>query len=234
MKKYLFILITPLAVFAQTYMAKIQPYDSFTIYAQAAGQIVKLDKNDETKVINKVVIKLDDSLEQKQLAIYEKQLALYLKKLDILESSYEKYIKIKGKSQSDKDDKLYEVIELKITIETLNANIYEIKDTIKKKTINANNLYLKEFSVNKGDYVSVGDTMATAYDISKSKLVVYVSSDDFANIQNKTILINGEKDLAAIEKIDTTVDDVYVSAYKITLITKNNNFGEVVKVEFVK
>ena len=38
MKKYIFILITPLVVFAQAYMAKIQPYDEFTIYAQDIAQ----------------------------------------------------------------------------------------------------------------------------------------------------------------------------------------------------
>jgi len=234
MTKYILLLLTPLLLCAQSYMAKVEPYESYTIYAQIAGEIVQLDKNDETKIINKVVIKLDDSLEQKQLAIYEKQLALYMKKLDILDASYEKYIQIKGKSQSDKDDKLYEVIELKITIETLRANIYEIKDTIKKKTIKVENLYLKEFSVNKGDYVSVGKELATAYDTSKSKLVVYVSGDDMKDIKDKTILINGEKEQSSIEKIDTTIDDVYVSAYKVTLITQNKNFGEVLKVEFVK
>ncbi|MGB3750456.1 MAG: hypothetical protein WA945_02720, partial [Arcobacteraceae bacterium] len=106
MKKFVLLLLTPLLLSAQSYMAKVEPYESYTLYAQSAGEIVQLDKNDETKVINKVVIKLDDSLEKKQLAIYEKQLALYMKKLNILENSYEKYIQIKGKSQSDKDDKL--------------------------------------------------------------------------------------------------------------------------------
>ena len=72
MMKYLLILITPLMVFAQNYMAKVQPYDSFTIYSQAAGQIVKLDKNDETKVVNKTIIKLDTSLEEKELSKYKK------------------------------------------------------------------------------------------------------------------------------------------------------------------
>ncbi|MGB3752006.1 MAG: HlyD family efflux transporter periplasmic adaptor subunit, partial [Arcobacteraceae bacterium] len=134
----------------------------------------------------------------------------------------------------DKDDKLYEVIELQITIETLKSNIFEMKDTISKKTITVENLYLKEFAVNRGDYVSVGKELATAYDISKSKLVVYVSSDDVKDIKNKTILINGEKEKATIEKIDTTIDDVYVSAYKVTLVTQNKNYGEVVKVEFEK
>ena len=234
MMKYLLILITPLMVFAQNYMAKVQPYDSFTIYSQAAGQIVKLDKSDETKVVNKTIIKLDTSLEEKELSIYNKQLALYNKKLSILENSYSKYITITGKSQADKDDKLYDLIELKISIETLNLNIKTLEDTLKKKVITANNLYIKEFNVNLGDYVSIGSELATAYDISKSKLIVYVSKDDYEDIVNKKRLINGKSGIATIEKIDKTLDETFVSAYKVTLILKDNDFGKVLNVEFEK
>ena len=234
MKKYIFILITPLVVFAQAYMAKIQPYDEFTIYAQAAGQIVKLDKNDETKVVNKTLIKLDTSLEEKELAIYNKQLGLYNKKLKILENSYKKYVTIRGKSQSDKDDKLYVIIELQISIESLKLDIKTLQDTLKKKAILAKDLYIKEFNVNVGDYVSIGTELATAYDINKSKLVVYVSNDDYEDIANKKVLINGKSDLATIEKIDKTVDETFVSAHKITLTLKDNDFGKILKVEFVK
>ena len=234
MKKYLFILITPLMVFAQSYMAKIEPYDTFIIYAQTSGQIVKLDKMDETKVVNKTLIKLDTSLEKKELSIYNKQLSLYNKKLNILNNSYKKYITIRGKSQAEKDDKLYVIIELQISIETLKLNIKEIEDTLKKKVITAKNLYIKEFNINLGDYVSIGSKLATAYDLSKSKLIVYVSKDDYEDIKNKKPLINGMSSIATIEKIDKTLDETFVSAHKITLTLKDNDFGKILKVEFVK
>jgi multidrug resistance efflux pump len=234
MKKYLLILLTPLIVFAQTYMAKVEPYEEFIIYSQSSGKIVKLDKNDETKVVTKTLVQIDDSLEKRQLAIFEQQLKLYDKKLNILENSYNKYIKIRGKSQSDKDDKLYEVIDLKISIESLKASIAQTKDSINKKTVNIKNLYIKEFNVNNGDYVSIGKEVATAYDISKSKLVVYVSADDYKNIINKKILIDEKDGIATIEKINKTIDDIYVSAYKVTLILEDKNFGKVMKVEFIK
>lgn len=234
MKKTLLILLTPFIVFAQTYMAKIEPYDSFTIYSQTSGQIVQLDKNDETKIVNKTLIKLDTSLEEKELAIYNKQLSLYLKKLSILKDSYNKYIKIKGKSQSDKDAKLYELIELKISIESLNLNIKTLEDTLAKKTIKVKDLYIKEFKVNKGDYVAIGTELASAYDINKSKLIVYASEDDYEDIKNKKVLINGEENIASIEKVDKTLDETFVSAHKVTLVLKNDNFGKIVKVEFVK
>ena len=234
MKKYLLLIITPLILSAQTYMSQIEPYENYTIYSQAAGEIVKLDTNDETKVVSKMLIKLDDDLEQSQLGIYTKQLSLYRKKLEILEDSYSKYIKIRGKSQSDKDDKLYDVIELKISIESLLLSIKDVQNTINKKTISVKNLYIKEFKVNQGDYVSIGSELASAYDVSESKLVVYVSADDYAGIKNKKILIDDKSDLAKIEKIDRVVDATYVSAYKVTLLIDSNEYGKVLKVEFVK
>jgi len=234
MTKYLFILLTPLMVFAQSYMAKIQPYEEFTIYSQSSGKIATLDKSDETKIVNKMIIELDTSLEKKELAIYTKQLELYTKKLQIQEKNYKSYLNIRGKSQSEKDDKLYDLIELQISIESLKLQMKTLEDTLNKKIITVKNLYLKEFLVNKGDYVSIGSKLATAYDVSKSKLIVYASKDDYENIIDKKILINGKSGIASLEKFDKTVDETFVSAHKITLIVNDNDFGKVVKVEFVK
>jgi len=63
---------------------------------------------------------------------------------------------------------------------------------------------------------------------------VYVSSDDYKDIKNKNIQIDGKNDIATIEKIDKTIDDTYLSAYKVTLVLDDKNFGKAVKVEFVK
>ncbi|RXJ87227.1 HlyD family efflux transporter periplasmic adaptor subunit [Arcobacter sp. CECT 8985] len=234
MKKTIILLLAPFALFAQVYMAKIQPYDEFTIYSQASGQIVKLDKSDETKRVSKILIKQDDLLERQKLKLYKLQLKENREKLKLMQGNYAKFLKIRGKSKVDKDEKYYEILDLKIKINSLEISIKELEDTIRKKTIRVTNLYIKEFLVNKGDYVSTGTKLATAYDTTKSKLIVYASEDDYKNIKNKTVLINGKKAIARIEKIDKTLDEEYVSAHKITLVINNHNFGKVLKVEFVK
>ena len=232
--KYLILFIAPIFIYAQSYMTKVEPYEEFTIYAQSSGQIVQLDKNDETKTLSKVLIKIDDSLEKQKLKIYEKQLSIYNEKLKILNENYKSFIKISGKSKSDKDDKYYTILDLKINIESLKLSITELKDTINKKSIPVNNLYVKEFKVNNGDYVSIGSELATAYDTSKSKLVVYVSNNDYEDITNKKILINGKNTTAKIDKVDETLDETYVSAHKVTLLIDDKEFGKVMNVEFVK
>lgn len=234
MKRYILFFLTPLFVFAQTYMAKVEPYEEFTIYAQTSGQIIQLDKSDETKTVSKVIVKLDDSLEKSKLSIYQKQLNLYNEKLKILEENYKNFIKITGKSKSAKDEEYYSILDLKVSIESLKLSINELKDTINKKSILVNSLYIKEFSVNTGDYVSTGAQLATAYDTTKSKLIVYVSSDDYEEIENKKVLINGHNNIAKIEKVDKTLDKTFVSAHKVTLILDDKEYGKVLNVEFVK
>lgn len=232
MIKIMFFVTLPILIFAQSYMAKIEPYEESTVYAQASGQIVILDKNDETKIVKKEFIKIDDSLERQQLSLYQNQLSLYNEKLKIAQNNYDKFITLKGKSQVDKDDKYDSLLDMKISIDSTKLSIAQLKDTINKKSLNVNNLYIKEFLVNKGDYVSIGSELATVMDISKSKLVVYVSSDDYANLAKKIVFVDGKTDVAKIEKIDLTPDKTFVSAYKVVLVLNNSNFGQVVKVEF--
>ena len=47
-------------------------------------------------------------------------------------------------------------------------------------------------------------------------------------------MVNGKEGIATIEKIDKTLDETFVSAHKVTLILNDDNFGEILKVEFVK
>ena len=225
-------LLFPLVLSAQSYMAKIEPYEAYTLYAQTSGTISYADKNDETKVVSKLLIKLDDSLERANLKLYKEQLAFYNEKLKLFEKNYQKFLKISGKSQYDKDAKYYDLLDLKVTISNIKLSISNTQDTIKKKALYVKNKYIKAINVNVGDYVAIGSKLAIAYDISKSKLVVYVSKEDIKNIKNKEVLIDGNNTIAKIEKIDKTVDDSFVSAYKVTLVLQDDNFGKIVKVEF--
>lgn len=231
--KYVFLLCVPIMLFSQTYMAKIEPFDSFTIYAQTNGQIVYLDKNDETKVVDKMIIKLDDSLEQKELKAYQIQLRHYEEKLNLLAKNYQKYLQVAGKSAFEKDEKYYLVLDLKVTIENLKIQIAQLEDTIAKKQISVNKLYIKSFQTNNGDYVTAGTQLAKAFDISRAKLVVFVSRNDYENIKNKKILIDGKHNNAEIYKIDKIQDETMISAYRVELLLQSNDFGKIVEVEFV-
>jgi len=231
-KMLLLLLITPVLIFAKTYMAKIEPFDTFNVYAQKAGQIVYLDKNDENKIINKKIVQIDDELDRITLKNYQEQLGLYEKEFKIKNSNYEKFKTIRGKSAFDKDDKLIEVINLKISISSLKNSIAELKDSIKKKSITIKNLYLKSYTVNKMDYVNIGTKIAELYDVSSSKIVVYVLKEDLKDIKKKKVFIDGKLSDAKVIKKDITVDPKYMTSYKVEIKSSIKEFGKVVNVEF--
>lgn len=231
--KYL-IFIAPLLLNAQIYISKVEPFESFSIDAQTSGQIIALDRNDEMKVVDKLLIKIDDSLDKKSLNLYKQQLKLQEDKLRISTNNYNKFIKIRGKSQNEKDTKYITLLDIKNSITNLKISIEKLKDTISKKNIYAKNLYIKKFFVNSGEFVNQGTKLATAYDIKKAKLVIYANKEDYKNIKDKTILIDNQKNKATFYKIDLTPDETYISAYKVELLYDSKEFGKNVKVEFVK
>lgn len=229
--KKIFILILPIFIYASNYMANIEPINEYEIYANASGEVTFIDKEHERALVNGVILKIDDKLEQNELKIYNEQLSLYEEKLKVLNDYYEKYKNIRGKSAYEQDEKYIEIIELKNSIESLKLSIVQTKDTISKKTISLKNLYLKEFDVNKYDYVSAGTKIATAYDISEAKLIIYLTKEDFDNIKNKKILIDGKENIATLKNVDITLDTTFVSAYKAELKIDSKDFGKSVNVE---
>lgn len=229
--KYI-ILFLPLFIYAKSYMGIINPINEYTIYSKSSGEIISLDKNDETKLLNKTIIQIDKDIEEKTLKLYKEQLSLNRQKLEINQSNYNKFITLKGQSKVDKDDKLLDIIDLKNSIASLKISIARLENTIANKTISIKNLYLKEFLVNKHDYVTAGTKVATVYDTSKSKVEIYVTKADFENIKNKIIYIDDKKTNLKINKIDITTDDTYISSHKIEIVIDSKDFGSPIKVEF--
>ena len=51
-----FFLLVPIFLFANNYIAKIEPKDEFSIYANTSGEIVFLDKNKEMSFVNGIIV----------------------------------------------------------------------------------------------------------------------------------------------------------------------------------
>lgn len=231
MIRYFFLLL-PIFLFANNYIAKIEPKDEFSIYANTNGEITFLDKTKEMSMVNGVIVRIDNALEKENLNLYQTQLKLLNEKLVILENYYNKYKTITGKSDYEKDEKYMQIIELKNSIKNLELSITNTKDILNKKEITLNNLYLKEFIVNKYDYVNAGTKIATAYDTSKAKLVLYLNKEDYKDIKSKEIHLDGKKSNATIKKLDITPDKTFISAYKAEIEIDSKDFGQSVNVEF--
>ena len=76
------------------------------------------------------------------------------------------------------------------------------------------------------------------YDISKSRLDVYLPADEVESIEEKEIYINDTLTTDwKIEKISKVKDNRRISTYQVRLVKENREpkkirFGEILKVEF--
>jgi len=241
-----YILYLVLAVFAFSYEAKVEPFDVYKIKSSVAGKIVKSNKTLEAKTINNVVIaKIDDKqniIDLKNLTLQAKilkeEIANQNETVKRKKTVYEKYKRLKTKSQTQKDLKFYDytaslnqLLNLKSQLNNTLANIEKLKDIIDKKSIKANG-YVYKVYVNKGDYAAPGMLIADVYDVSKQKLTIFVPIDEIDSIKNKKIYINSKPSGFKIYKIWNVPDSQYVTSYKVELIGNGLKFGEIVKIEF--
>lgn len=234
MRYLVFLLFSSVLLFAnKSYMATIQPVQTYTLFAQASGVITKLDNRVEHTVYKGELLTIDDSLEHIQLEAFKSQLDIYTTQLDIRNSLYEKAKTITGKSQTQIDELHLSALDMRYKTNDLKRQIKELQRTIDNKHIKVDNLYIKTLHVNKLDFVNAGTQLATLEDTSKAKLIVYVHKDEIKDLKNKTIYIDGNKSKTAkLIKLDSTTDTVYVSSHKAEIHLNSTEFGRVVKVEF--
>jgi multidrug resistance efflux pump len=242
MKKVMFLFFT---VFLFAYEAKVEPFEIYKIKSSVSGTVVESNKNLEARnVQNALLVKIDDiqnridlqNLQNQKKILTEEiknQVQIVKRKKDV----YEKYKKLKTKSQTEKDIKFYDymnaynqLLNLRLQLKSVNSNIAKLKDTVNKKNIKADG-YVFKIYVNRGDYVVPGALIADIYDISKEKIVIYVPIDEAENIKNKTVYINGKKSSFKIYKVWSVPDAQYVTSYKVEITGNGLKLGSIVKVE---
>ena len=252
-----------LSLDASVYYAKVEPLQTYTIKAAASGKVLDADKKAEGTVSKgQVLVQLDDVLARQDLKSSEAQLKSLKKVLEITkknlanakiiakirETNYNKIKDLKTKSRIDKDASLVTMVNaedamlnlenslesLKRQIDTQVYNIETLKDQIQKKRIMIEKGFLiYKLYVLKDDYVTTGMTLVDAYDISKGKLTVYVSKDDYALAQKGSIYINDKKTTYHINKLWKVSDSENISAYKAEIWIKAPElFSKLVKIEF--
>ncbi len=252
-----------LSLDASVYYAKVEPLQTYTIKAAASGKVLDADKKAEGRVSKgQVLVQLDDVLTRQDLKSSEAQLKSLKKVLEITKknlanaktiakirkTNYNKIKDLKTKSRIDKDASLVSLVNaqdtmlnlenslesLKRQIDTQVYNIETLKDQIQKKRIMVQKGFLiYKLYVLKNDYVTTGMTLVDAYDISKGKLSVYVSKDDYDLAQKGSIYIDGKKTMYHINKLWKVSDSENISAYKAEIWIKAPElFSKLVKIEF--
>jgi multidrug resistance efflux pump len=213
----------------------LEPIKKVVVSSQVSGVIVKLYKNKELSVASGKVVSIDDRLDVIKLKNLEQKLKYLEEQIQIKQRNYKSIANISAKSRIQKDAQKLELLSFKSSKEDLVSSIETLKDQIAKKNIKLNNMYIKSFLVEQGEFVGMGTRLLEAEDHSASKLTIYVNEEDLKNIQNKTIFINGNSNHNfKLNKVANSTDSTYISSYKVELVKSGTSgrYGEVLSVEF--
>lgn len=226
------------------YKAQIMPLESFSITSETTGKIKNINFNELEYVKNNGVIIIDNEYETSKLNNLKEKLENLKKIKDLKEKNFKEYERLSSIAQTNKDDKLIDLLNLKSNILELENNINDIKDIIKKKNINIdNNYFIKDILINNNEVIKNGQEIVKIENHSKNKIIFFINSNDIDNIKNNNFIINiNDKilDNKNIEiKIDNSTDETYITSYKLIItfdknIYKDINFGSLAVLSIIK
>jgi len=232
--KIFLLLITPLLLFAKVHYAKVEPYESVTLKSAVSALVMDVDLDAEGSIVDqKRVVYLDDRLDKINLKISKEKLLTLRETLKRQESYFQRIDKLKTASETQKDNAFYSFSSAKTQYLDLEYKIAQLEDSIEKKSIVLDHMYLYEIMVRKGDYVSPGSPLARIVDASRAKLVLFLEPSEIAQIKQKTVYLNSKKTEYKVDKVWRVADEKFISSYRaeIYIPAPQGSFSKLMKVE---
>jgi len=256
------LLMTPLFLFAKVHYAKVEPYESITLKSAVSALVMDVDLNAEGSMVNgKRVVYLDDRLDQFNLKA-SKQSVVLLQKMHGInqeiakslretvkrqEGYYSRINKLSTASKTQKDNAYSsfasaktqhlstdeKVINLEKQILDMQFKVAQLEDSISKKSLVLENMYLYKLMVRKGDFVAPGSALAQIADASRAKLVLFLELEELENIDQKIVYLDGVKTEYKVDKVWRVADEKFISSYRaeIYIPAPAGSFSKLVKVE---
>jgi hypothetical protein len=219
---------------ANEFYAKINPLEVYNIKADISGKVLYV--NDALKgsvAKNATILELDNKVDLIELTQVKLKLTHLKQIIKIEKSTLDKFLKIKSKSQLDKDKQNIKVLNLLNQQSDLNIRIAQLEDKISKKSFEVSNLYISDIYVKKNEFVNINTLIYKAYDLTKGKLEIFIPIKDIKKILNKTIFIDSKKTNYKIHKLYKIASTKHISSYKCEiLVDKPKLFSSLVKIEF--
>lgn len=260
--KILLLIFAPLLLLAKVHYAKVEPYESIVLKSAVSALVVDVDLESEGKMIDgKRVIYLDDGLDRINLKTSEESVLLLRQMLDInkdiakslsetvqrQESYYHRINKLSTASKTQKDNAYStfssaktqhlntreKIVSLEKQILDMQDRIAQLKDSIFKKSIVLEKMYLYEIIVRQGDFVAPGSPLARVVDTSLAKLVLFLEADELAEIDEKTVYLNDKKTEYKVDKVWRVADEKFISSYRaeIYISAPEMSFSKLMKIE---
>jgi len=241
--KFLFILLSPVLVFAKVHYAKVEPYESVVLKSAVSALVVDVDLDAEgTTVASKKVIHLDDALDIKNLTSTKQSIILLgnMQKLNMeiekslsstmsrQKSYYARINKMSTASKTQKDNAFSayisaksqylntkeKIVNLDKQILDLNYKKAQLLDSIEKKSIILKNKYLYKLIVREGDFVNFGSPLARVDDTSRAKLVLFLEPEELKDIEQKSVYLDDVKTEYKVDKVWNVADEKFISSYR--------------------
>ena len=232
--KIFLLLLTPLLLFAKVHYAKVEPYESVILKSAVSALVMDVDLDAEGSVVDqKRVIYLDDRLDKINLKTSKENLLILHETLKRQESYFRRIDKLKTASTTQKDNAFYSFASAKTQYLDMQYKIAQLEDSIEKKSIVLQHMYLYEIMVRKGDYVAPGSSLARVVDTNRAKLVLFLEPSELEQLEQKTVYLNGEKTAYKVDKVWRVADEKFISSYRaeIYIPAPEGSFSELVKVE---
>ena len=232
--KIFLLLLTPLLLFAKVHYAKVEPYESVVLKSAVSALVMDVDLDAEgTMVEGKRVVYLDDSLDKINLRTSKENLLILHETLKRQKSYFQRIDKLKTASTTQKDNAFYGYASAKTQYLDMQYKIAQLEDSIEKKSIVLDHMYLYEIMVREGDYVAPGTPLASVVDASRAKLVLFLEPDELEEIEQKNVYLNGEKTEYKVDKVWRVADEKFISSYRaeIYIPAPEGSFSELMKVE---
>lgn len=247
---------------ASEYYAKAEPYRTYLLQANVHGLIVQADEEKEGRLLGKRdFLRIDDELDQKELKLLRQKKQNLQVSLDLnrrmaqnlrrmIEKKSENYERIKDlpiKSSVEKDKEFFDLASTQnqelATLEKIETIGSQLNDTqlrleqlarsISDKRLNAEGMILYKLYVKKGQVVNAGMNLAEVADISRAKLIIYLSAAALEEVKGKNIYLNDVKTDYAIDKIWPLSDAEHISSYRTEIvINAPERFSSLYKIEF--
>lgn len=235
MKTLGFLLLMSNLLFSMEYYSKLEPINTYVVKSSVSGKVIYANENLEGKLLSKKekIVEIDWFLNDIELKETLNKIEILDEMIKIQDKNYKRLNQISSKSAYEKDNQKIQVLNLKSSKSDLIIKKESLKDTIKNKTFYEKDLYISTISIKKDDYVNPGTLLYETKDFSKGKLEIFIPINEYTDIQNKTIYLDGKKSDLTINKIYKVADTKHISSYKCEIIVPNpKTFSRLIKIEF--
>ncbi len=254
------LLLMPLMLFAKVHTVKVEPFMIYYYKAAASGQVVWSKIEKEAKSIkDEQLLKIDDAIDRVNLKSLQKKAEILFQLIAIAKENlhnaketyeikwqnYQSIKNLKTKSRFEKNLRHAEALLAKQTFlaakeklqnlllqqSDIDLQIKKLQDLIQKKNPKFSGYIYKIYPA-KGDFVSLGAPLVDIADITRAKIVLYLSLQEMENIDKKRLFINGKPHKLQFYKLQKVTDSNYLTQYRAEIILPAPKiFGKFIKVE---